>query len=191
MDNLYLSCSHVCNVNSQHSISIVGLTAFGALWESPDSSAFPHGKEGPLFKVFFFHLVTQSTRNLVGIKPGYSSVVTGYQVDEFTFTWLAVFCYSITHLFWVHRQGFSTKPLLTWTRVWGSFILDQGVADFKYGHDFIFTDSVIVLELDASFDKTDVMTASVSSEFLCLNSILSDDSKLQLGPSIKSCQLRC
>ena len=35
---------------------------------------------------------------VVGIKPGDSGVMIGYQIDEFTFTVDRVFCWSITHL---------------------------------------------------------------------------------------------
>ena len=41
---------------------------------------------GLLFKVWF-HLITWLTESAVGIKPGGSGVVIGYQVDEFTHTW--------------------------------------------------------------------------------------------------------
>ena len=37
----------------------------------------------------FLHPITQLTVNLVGITPGDSIVVIGYQLDKFTWTWLA------------------------------------------------------------------------------------------------------
>ena len=51
--------------------------------------------------------------------------------------------------------------------------------------------TVITLELDAFFDKPDVMTSSVSSGFPCLVSTISDNSKLQISPGIKSGKLWC
>ena len=44
-------------------------------------------------------------------------------------------------------------------------------------------------ELDASSDEADVILSSVSSGFLCLFSTISDTSRLQLAPSIKSHKL--
>ena len=62
--------------------------------------------------------------------------------------------------------------------------LNQGVADFEQGLDSILTDSLETLELDTSLDKPDATTFSISSGFLHLVSTLSDNSKLQLAPSI-------
>ena len=62
--------------------------------------------------------------------------------------------------------------------------LDQAVADFKQGLDSILTDSFKTLELDTSLEEPDTITSSVSSGFLCLVSTLSDNSKLQLPPTI-------
>ena len=69
--------------------------------------------------------------------------------------------------------------------------LDQTVADFEQGLDSILTDSLETLELDTSLEEPDAITSSVSSGFLCLISTLSDDSKLQLAPSIHTCILWC
>ena len=47
-------------------------------------------------------------------------------------------------------------------------------------------------ELDTSLEEPDAITSSsVSSGFLCLVSTLSDNSKLQLAPSIHTCKLWC
>ena len=46
-------------------------------------------------------------------------------------------------------------------------------------------------KLDTSLEEPDAVTSSVSSGFLCLVSILSDNSKLQLAPSIRTCKLWC
>ena len=58
--------------------------------------------------------------------------------------------------------------------------------------DSILTDSLETPELDTSLEEPNAITSSsVSSGFLCLVSILSDNSKLQLAPSICTCKLWC
>ena len=69
--------------------------------------------------------------------------------------------------------------------------MDQVVADFKQGLDSILTDSLETLELDTSLDEPAVITSSVSSVFLHSVSTLSDNSKLQLAPSICTHKLWC
>ena len=69
--------------------------------------------------------------------------------------------------------------------------LDQAVADFEQGLDSILTDSLETLELDASLDEPDVITSSFSSGFFHLINTLSDNSKSQLAPSIRTCKLWC
>ena len=64
--------------------------------------------------------------------------------------------------------------------------LNQGVEDFEHSLDSILTESVETPELDASFDEPDAVATSVLSGFLSLVSTLSDNSKAQLAPSIKS-----
>ena len=63
------------------------------------------------------------------------------------------------------------------------------MADFEQGLDSILTDSLETPELDTSLDEPDAITSSVSSGFLCSVSTLSDNSKLQLAPSIRSHKL--
>ena len=70
--------------------------------------------------------------------------------------------------------------------------LDQAVADFEQGLDSILTDSLETLELDISLDEPDAVTSSsLSSVFLHFVSTLSDNSKLQLAPSIHTHKLWC
>ena len=69
--------------------------------------------------------------------------------------------------------------------------LDQAVADFEQGLDSILTDSLETAELDTSLDEPDAITSLVSSGFLHLVSTLSDNSKLQLAPSIRYHKLWC
>ena len=69
--------------------------------------------------------------------------------------------------------------------------MDQAVADIKQGLDSILTDSLETPELDTSLEEPDAITSSVSSGFLHLVSTLSDNSKLQLDPSIHTRKLWC
>ena len=57
--------------------------------------------------------------------------------------------------------------------------------------DSILTDSLETQELDTSLEEPDAITSSVSSGFLQLVSTLSDNSKLQLAPSICTRKLWC
>ena len=68
--------------------------------------------------------------------------------------------------------------------------MDQAVADFEQRLDSILTDSLKTPELDTSLEEPVAVTSSsVSSGFLCSVSTLSDNSKLQLAPSIHTCKL--
>ena len=69
--------------------------------------------------------------------------------------------------------------------------LDQAVTNFEQGLDSILTDSVETPELETSLDEPDAFTSSVSSGSLHLVSTISDTSKLQLVPSIRSHKLWC
>ena len=60
---------------------------------------------------------------------------------------------------------------------------------FENGLDFILMDTVNTLELAASFDESE--SSPVSSGFLCLVSIGSYNSIMQLASSIKSCKIWC
>ena len=133
-----------------------------------------------------------NSESVMGIKPGDSSVVIGYQVDEFTHTWSAEQFVACSHIF----PGFTSKvssltyfPLDLGCEDYAFF--DQAVADFEQGLDSILTDSLETLQLDTSLDETDAITSSVSSGFLHSVSTLSDNSKLQLAPSIQTHKLWC
>ena len=69
--------------------------------------------------------------------------------------------------------------------------LDQAVADFVQGFDSMLTNSLETPELDTSLDEPDAIPSSGSSGLLCSVSTLSDNSKLQLTPSIRSHKLWC
>ena len=69
--------------------------------------------------------------------------------------------------------------------------LDQDVAYFEQGLDTILTDSIETPELGTSFDEPDAIASSVSSWFLHLVSTISDNSKPQFAPSIRSHKVWC
>ena len=130
--------------------------------------------------------------SVMGIKPGDSGVVIGYQVDEFTRTWSAEWFVACSHIY----PGFTGKvsslthfPLEPGCEDYA--FLDQAVADFEQGLDSILTDSLETLELDTSLEESDAITSSVSSGFLQSVSTLSDNSKPQLAPSIHTHKLWC
>ena len=130
--------------------------------------------------------------SVMGIKPGVSSVVIGYQVDEFTHTWSAQQFVACSHIY----PGFTGKvsslthfPLEPGCEDYA--FLDQAVADFEQGLDSILTDSLETLDLDTSLKGSDAITSSVSSGFLHSVSTVSDNSKLQLAPSICTRKLWC
>ena len=130
--------------------------------------------------------------SVMGIKPGDSGVVVGYQVDEFTCTWSAEWFVARSHIY----PGFTGKvsslthfPLEPGCEDYA--FLDQAVADLEQGLDSILNDSLETPELDTSLEEPDAITSSVSSGFLHLVSTISDNSKLQLAPSIHTCQLWC
>ena len=130
--------------------------------------------------------------SVMGIKPGDSSVVIGYQVDEFTHTWSAEWFVAHSHIyprFTGKVSSLTHFPLETGCEDYA--FLDQAVADFKQGLDSILTDSLETLDLDTSLQESDAITSSVSSGFLHSVSTISDNSKLQLAPSIRTHKLRC
>ena len=144
-----------------------------------------HGGEGSSFPGLLPSDDMVDSESVMGIKAGDSSVVIGYQVDEFTCTWSAEWFVAHFHIY----PGFTGKvsslthfPLEPGCEDYA--FLDQVVADFKQGLDSILTDLLQTPELDTPFGEPDVITSSVSSSLLCSVSTLSGNSKPQLAPSI-------
>ena len=65
------------------------------------------------------------------------------------------------------------------------------MADYEQGLYSILTDYLETPELDASLDEPDAIPSSVSSGFIHSVGTLSENSKLQLAPSLRSCILCC
>ena len=141
--------------------SIWGHTALGAEERVTQSLCLLYMMGRGLLFQFWCHHMT----------PGDSSVVVGYQVDEFTHTWSAQQFVAHSHIY----PGFTGKvsslthfPLKPGCEDFA--FLDQAVADFEQGLDSILIDSLDTLELDTSLGEPDVITSSFSSGFLTLNS---------------------
>ena len=132
------------------------------------------------------------SESVVVIKPGDSGMVIRYQIDEFTHTWSAEWFVAHSHIYpWFSGKlsSLSHFPLEPGCEDYS--FLDPAVADFEQGLDSILTDSIITPKLDTSLDEPDAIISSVSSGFLHSVSTISYTSKLQLAPSIRSCQLWC
>ena len=69
--------------------------------------------------------------------------------------------------------------------------MDQAVKDFEHALDSIIMDSTDTTELEVIFDEDDARPSSVSSIFLHPFSTVSDTSRPELAPSIKSNKLWC
>ena len=182
----------LCLLFPSHPIYMVGHTALGLAESHPIPLPSLHGGEGSSFPGLVPSNDTVNSECAMGIKPGDSGVVIGYQVDEFTCTWSAQWFVALSHIY----PGFTGKvsslthfPLEPGCE--DCSFLDQAMADFEEGLHSILTNSLETPELYASLDEPDVVPSSVSSGFLCSVSTLSDNSKPQLAPSIRSHKLWC
>ena len=171
---------------------LVGYTALGAQWSHLIPLPSLNDGEGSSFAGLVPSDDVVDSDSVMGIKPGGSGVVIGYQVDEFTCTWSAEWFVACSHIY----PGITGKvsslthfPLEPGCEDYA--FLDQAVADFEQGLDSILTDSLETLELDTSQEEPDAITSSVSSGFLHSVSTLSDNSKLQLARSIHTHKLWC
>ena len=153
-------------------------------WGSIENHLIPlpslHDGEGSSFPGLVPSDDAVNPDSVMGIKPGDSGVVIGYQVDEFTCAWSAEQFAACSHIY----PGFTGKvsslthfPLEPGCEDYA--FLDQAVADFEQGLDSILTDSLETPDFDTSLQESDAITSSVSSGFLHSVSTLSDNSKLQ------------
>ena len=138
------------------------------------------------FQVVFYPMILTAPN----LCSGNSGVAIGYQVDKFTHTWL-VECFIAQSHFYPGFMGKVSRlthfPLGPGCEDYS--FSDKVVEDFEHSLDSIIIDSVNTPELDASFHGADNMPSSVSLGFLHSDSILSDNSRLQLAPSTKSLKL--
>ena len=125
-----------------------------------------HGGKGSCFQSLVPSSDMVHSESAVGIKPGDSGVVIGYQVDEFTCTWSAHWFVTPSHIyprFTAKVSSMTHFPLEPGCKDYS--FLDQAVADFEQGLDSILTDSIETPELDASLGEPDAIASSVSSGF--------------------------
>ena len=107
-------------------------------------------------------------------------------------TWSRVWFVTWSHIYPGFRGKMSSLTHLQLEPGYEDYsFLDHAVADFEQVLDSILIDSIKTLKLDTSFDEPNVITSSISSGFLCSVSTVSDTSKPQHAPSIKSHTLWC
>ena len=83
-----------------------GAYSFGGLAEShPIPLPSLHGGEGSSFPGLVPYNVTVNSESAMGIKPGDSGVMIGYQVDAFTHIWSAEWFVACSHI----SPGFTGK----------------------------------------------------------------------------------
>ena len=152
-----------------------------------------HGGEGSSFPGLVLSDDVGDSEYVMGIKPGVSGVVIGYQVDEFTHTWSAEWFVAQLHIYpWFTGKVSSLTHFPLEPGFEDYAFLDQAVADFEQGLDSVLTDPLETPDLDTSLDEPDAVTSSsVSSGFLHLVRTVSDNSKPQLVPSIQTHKLWC
>ena len=127
---------------------------------------------------------------VVGIKPGDYGLAIGYQIDEFTNSCSLEYFIAQSHIYPGFMGKVSTLAYFLLEPGCEDYsFLDLAVEDFEHDLDFILTDSVYTSNLDASLDEADVISSSVSSGFLCSVNTVSDTSRPQLAPSIRSHKL--
>ena len=97
---------------------IGGIYSLGGSIEShPIPLPSLHDGEGSSFPGLVPSDDAVNSDSVIGVKPGDSGVVIGYQVDEFTCTWSAEQFVAHSHLSWVHWQGVIINPFSPGTRV--------------------------------------------------------------------------
>ena len=101
-----------------YSVGMVGHTALQNQQRVTNASSFPTWQgEASLADLVQPDDIANS-ESVLGIKPGYCSVVIGYQVDELTYTWsVQCFCFWLEHTFTPHlwvRCGVSHTSHLNW-----------------------------------------------------------------------------
>ena len=151
----------------------------------------PHSEERSSFPGLVPSYDTVNSKSVVRTKPGDYSVVIGYQVDEFSHTCLVENFVIHSHIypcFCGKLSSLTHFPLEPGCEEYS--FLDQAVTEFEQSLDSIFTASVKTPELDASFEQPNGVASSASSGFLCSVNTISNTSKPQLAPSIKSHELQ-
>ena len=126
------------------------------------------------------------------MEPDDSNMVIGYQVDKCTFNWSVENFVTWSHIYAGFTAKLSSLTHFQLEPVCGDCLfLHKALADFEQDLDSILTDSIKMLELDASFVEPGGVPSPVSWGYLHSFFTISDTSKLQLAPGIKSHKLWC
>ena len=135
--------------------------------------------------------MTLDSESLVSIKPGNLGAVIGYQVDEFTCTSLVKHFAAQSHIYPVFTGRVSILTTSCLNHDVMIIVFGSGSHILWIWFDSILNDSVETMKLDASIDKSDTMTSSVSSLLLHSTGTISDNSKLKFAPSMTYLKLWC
>ena len=130
--------------SSSNSNYLVGIQLWRLSRESPDPMPSLHGWKGSSFP----HLVPPddavNSESVVGIKPGDSGVVIGYQVDEFICTWSTEQFVAHSHIYPGFMVKVSSLTHFALEQGFGDYsFLDQAVTDFEQGLDSILTSLIV------------------------------------------------
>ena len=121
---------------------------------------------------------TVNCEYLTGFKPVDSNGVIGCQAAESTHSWLGEYYVAQSHICPEFTGKLPTLAQFQIERGYDNYLfLDQTGADFEEGLESFFLTCVKILELDASLDKPDNDTSSVSLGFLCSVHTVSDTAK--------------
>ena len=150
-----------------------------------------HGRKGSSSLGRAPHNDIINFKSVVGIKPGDSDMMIRYHVDEYTCTLPMEYFIPSSLL----HPGFMGKVLTL-----NHFPLKAGCENYPFWTRLLKTLSmVLILSSETLLTYWNRMHPLMrlmlyilqSSGFLCLVSTISDNSRLQLAPSIKSCKLWC
>ena len=127
-----------------HPIYMVGHATLGAWQRVTWSLCLPcMVGEGSSFPGLVPSNDVVDSESVMGIKPGNSGVVIGYQIGEFARTWSAEWFVAHSHIYLGFNGMVSSLTHFPWNWVVKIILfLDQAVADFENGLDSILTDSL-------------------------------------------------
>ena len=180
-------------LSSSHSNYMVGHTGLETWQRITHSLHFPCLVGRHLLSQVWFHLMTQLALNLWW---ALNLVILVWWLGIRLMSLLITDLLSGLLLIPIFILGSQVRchhwPTFPWNQGCEDYsFLNQAVADFEQGLVSILTDSIKTPELDISLGEPDAVTSSLSSRFLQLVNTISDTSKLQLAPSIRSHKLWC
>ena len=125
----------------QPSINMMGHTAWEAWQSCPILLPSFHGEEESSFPGLVLSNDAVDSESVVGMKPGDSGMVIGYQIVESTHTWLAECFVAQSHIYPSCTGKVSSLNHFPFEPGCEDyFFLEQAVADFEQGLDSILSD---------------------------------------------------